>query len=56
MVKMVDTPDLGSGFERSEGSNHSMDTMFWGISSVGRASGLQPEGQEFKSLMLHHNI
>lgn len=27
--------------------------IFWGFSSVGRASGLQPEGQEFESPSLH---
>ena len=27
--------------------------LFWGISSIGRASGWQPEGQGFKSPILH---
>ncbi len=30
-----------------------LHTVVWGCSSVGRASGLQPEGQRFKSAHLH---
>ena len=37
------------------GSNPSIGTI-WGHSSVGRASGLQPEGRGFDSLWLHHII
>ncbi len=29
--------------------------IVWGISSVGRASGWQPEGHRFKSVILHFN-
>ena len=29
-------------------------TIRWGYSSVGRASALHAEGQEFESLYLHH--
>ena len=28
--------------------------LLWAFSSVGRASGLHPEGREFKSLNAHH--
>lgn len=30
-----------------------LEILMWGFSSVGRASGLQPEGQGFESPNLH---
>ena len=56
MVKLVDTPDLGSGASRRGGSSPSIRTKYWGISSVGRALDLHSRGQEFEPPILHQNV
>ena len=37
------------------GSNPTLTAIIWGISSVGRASALQAEGQEFEPPILHQS-
>ena len=62
VVKLADTLDLGSSASACRFKSchpHHLITLvtvffYWGLSSVGRASALQAEGQRFEPVSPHH--